>query len=234
MGVKVGECFERMGGVGSPNWMGRWSQGISLGEKDSFWRALCTATPKTSTPFSVDRRPLWRLLADLMPHSIDTLFWTTMSDPNDPRENRLKRKFEELPGQADRPPSRNKRHGGLRLEFIISRGISTWIADGGSINIARPSSAPPTWITPSSTVCMADITMSVTGKILVPASQYSCSGLLKFDRSCRVFNKPSSWHYKQHFCSKCEHRPYLWFVAFGSLHFIAFTYNLIGNLNQGQ
>ena len=177
--------------------------------------------------FSVDRRPLWRLLADLTPHSIDTLFWTTMSDPNDPRENHLKRKFEELPDQADRP--RNKRRGGLRLEFIISREISTWIADGGSINIARPSSAPPTLITPSSTVCMADIAMPVTGKILVPASP----DLLISDRSCRVFNKPSSWHYKQHFCSKCEHRPYLWFVAFGSLHFIAFTYIMIGNLNQG-
>ena len=79
--------------------------------------------------FSVDRRTLRRLLADLMPnhwtsrstlrgtlirnvswlcetvrypfwrltpHSIDTLFWTTMSAPNDPRENHLKCKFEEL------------------------------------------------------------------------------------------------------------------------------------------
>jgi len=44
-----------------------------------------------------------------------------MSDSSDPRENHLKRKFEELPDQvtiADRP--RNKRRGGLRLEFIIS------------------------------------------------------------------------------------------------------------------
>jgi hypothetical protein len=45
-----------------------------------------------------------------------------MSDSNDPRENLLKRKLEELPDQvtiADRP--RNKRRGGSRLEFLISR-----------------------------------------------------------------------------------------------------------------
>ena len=49
-----------------------------------------------------------------------------MSDPNVPRENHLKRKFEELPGQAaiaDRP--RNKRRGSFRLEFVISREMST-------------------------------------------------------------------------------------------------------------
>ena len=43
-----------------------------------------------------------------------------MSDPNDSRENHLKRKFEELPDQntiADRP---RKKHRGLRLEFMIS------------------------------------------------------------------------------------------------------------------
>ncbi|KIJ91439.1 hypothetical protein K443DRAFT_486062 [Laccaria amethystina LaAM-08-1] len=69
-----------------------------------------------------------------------------MSDPNDPRENHLKRKFEELPDQvtiADRP--RNKRRGGL-----------------SSINIAHPSSAPPTLITPSSVIPAADIAMPVT------------------------------------------------------------------------
>ncbi|EDQ99453.1 uncharacterized protein LACBIDRAFT_335013 [Laccaria bicolor S238N-H82] len=38
-----------------------------------------------------------------------------MSDPSNPRENRLKRKLEELPGTiADHP--RNKRYGSLRLE----------------------------------------------------------------------------------------------------------------------
>jgi len=45
-----------------------------------------------------------------------------MSDPNDPRENRFKRKFEELPDQltvADCPC--NKRRGGSRLDFMIPR-----------------------------------------------------------------------------------------------------------------
>ena len=96
----------------------------------------------------------WRLTL----HSIDTLFWTIMSNPNDPCENHLKRKFEELPDQvtiADRPC--NKRRGGLRLEFMIS-----W----SSINLARLSFALPTLITPSSTIHAADIAMSVTSKIL--------------------------------------------------------------------
>jgi hypothetical protein len=45
-----------------------------------------------------------------------------MSDPDGPRGNHLKRKLEEFPNQltiADRP--RHKRHGGLRLEFMIPR-----------------------------------------------------------------------------------------------------------------
>jgi len=44
-----------------------------------------------------------------------------MSDPNDPRQNHLKRKLEESPDQvtiADH--RRNKRYDGLRLEFMIS------------------------------------------------------------------------------------------------------------------
>ena len=82
--------------------------------------------------FSADR-PLWRLLADfkvdaeplclsercardldqsLTPHSIDTLFRTIMSDPNNPRESHLKHKF------ADHP--HNNRYGDLRLGFMIS------------------------------------------------------------------------------------------------------------------
>ena len=47
-----------------------------------------------------------------------------MSDPIDPREHHLKRNFEALPDQAtiaDRP--RNKRRGGLRLEFMISTNM---------------------------------------------------------------------------------------------------------------
>ena len=76
------------------------------------------------------RYPFWRLA----PHSIDTLFWTTMSDPKDVRENHLKHKFEALPDQvtiADRP--RNKHRGGLRLEFMISRyqiniNLNPWMA----------------------------------------------------------------------------------------------------------
>ena len=44
-----------------------------------------------------------------------------MSDPIDPRKNLLKRKFEELPAQfTSADHQRNKRHGGLRLEFTIS------------------------------------------------------------------------------------------------------------------
>ena len=89
-----------------------------------------------------------------------------MSDPNFPCENHLKRKFEELPGQAaiaDRP--RNKRRGSFRLEFVISRECQPDSADGSSINIARPSSAPPTSVTPSSTIRAADIAMPVNSKI---------------------------------------------------------------------
>ncbi|KIJ98823.1 hypothetical protein K443DRAFT_680410 [Laccaria amethystina LaAM-08-1] len=66
-----------------------------------------------------------------------------MSDPIDPRENLLKRKFEQLPDQvtiADRP--RNKRRDG-----------------SSSISIAHPSS---TLITQSSTIRASDIAMPVT------------------------------------------------------------------------
>ena len=56
-------------------------------------------------------------------------------------------------------------------------GQSSWsaAADGSSINIARPSSAPPTLITPSSTICAADIAMPVTSKILynLPAPKWT-------------------------------------------------------------
>ena len=98
------------------------------------------------------RYPIWRLT----PHSIDTLFSTTMSDSIDPREKPLKRKFEELPDQvtsADHP--RNKRYGGLRLEFMISCY---------QINI-NPSSAPPILITLSSTISAVDIAMAVSSKL---------------------------------------------------------------------
>ena len=53
-----------------------------------------------------------------------------MSDPNNPRENYLKRKFEELPDEvAINEHRRNKRYGGLRLEFMIScyQINATWI-----------------------------------------------------------------------------------------------------------
>ena len=81
-----------------------------------------------------------------------------MSDSTDPREKPLKRKFEELPDQvtsADHP--RNKRYGGLRLEFMISCY---------QINInLNPSSAPPILITPSSTISAVDIAMAVSSKL---------------------------------------------------------------------
>ena len=67
---------------------------------------------------------------------------------------------------------------------------------------------------------------SVLNAELMPASQYFYryhSGLLKSNRSCRIFNKPSRSYYKQHFSSKCEYSPQLWFVVFGSSHFIAST-----------
>ena len=121
------------------------------------WSPLADLTPNNrnvSWLCETVRYPFWRLT----PHSIDTLFWTIMSNPNDPRENHLKRKFEELPDQVmitDRPC--NKRRGGLRLEFMIS-----W----SSIDLARLSFALPTLITPSSTIHAADIAMSVTSKIL--------------------------------------------------------------------
>ena len=92
-----------------------------------------------------------------------------MSDPNDPRENHLKRKFEELPDQntiADRP--RNKHRGGLRLvhDLVLPDKYQPEAADDSSINTVRHSSAPPTLITPSSIICAADIAMPVTSKIL--------------------------------------------------------------------
>ena len=87
-----------------------------------------------------------------------------MSDPNDTRENHLKRKFEELPDQvtiADRP--RNKRRG--VHDLVLPDKYQPESADGSTINIAHPSSAPPTLITPSSTIRAADIAMPTTGKI---------------------------------------------------------------------
>ena len=47
--------------------------------------------------------------------------------------------------------------------------------------------------------------------------------IIQANRSCRIFNKPSRSYYKQHFSSKCEYSPQLWFVVFGSSHFIAST-----------
>ena len=87
-----------------------------------------------------------------------------MSDPNDLLKNHLKRKFEELPDQvmiADRP--RNKRRG--VHDLVLPDKYQPESGDGGSINIARPSSAPPTLITPY--VCAADIDMPVTSKIFL-------------------------------------------------------------------
>ena len=71
---------------------------------------------------------LWNPLGELLPHSIDSLFRTTMSDPNGSRKNQLKRNFDELPDHltiADGPP--NKRHSSSRLEFIMPRHwIASW------------------------------------------------------------------------------------------------------------
>ena len=83
-----------------------------------------------------------------------------MSDPSDPRDIHLKRKFEELPGLTIAERRRNKRRGGVRVHDLMLP------ADGSSINIAHPSSAPPTLIIPSSTIHATDIAMSVTSKIL--------------------------------------------------------------------
>ena len=43
-----------------------------------------------------------------------------MPEPNNPRENHLKRKFEELPDEVTDHLIRNKRYEGLRSEFMIS------------------------------------------------------------------------------------------------------------------
>jgi hypothetical protein len=60
-----------------------------------------------------------------------------MSDPNEPRKNHLKPKFEKLPDQvtiADRP--RNKRRGGLSIHDLVLPDIyQPESADGSSINI---------------------------------------------------------------------------------------------------
>ena len=88
-----------------------------------------------------------------------------MSDPNDPRKNRLKRKFQELPDQVTNRPLK-KRRGGLRLEFVLSDKYQPESADVSSVDIPPPASAPPTLITPSLTICMADVAMAVTSKIL--------------------------------------------------------------------
>ena len=82
-----------------------------------------------------------------------------MSDPNDPRDIHLKRKFEELPGLTIAERRRNKRRGGFRVHDLMLP------ADGGSINIAHPSSAPPTLTTPSLTIHAVDIIISVPSKI---------------------------------------------------------------------
>ena len=64
----------------------------------------------------------WNPLGELTPHSIDSLFGTTMSDSIGSRTNHLKRNFEELTDHlmiTDGPP--NKHRSGSRLEFIIPR-----------------------------------------------------------------------------------------------------------------
>ena len=59
-----------------------------------------------------------------MPHSIDSLFRTTMSDPSGSRTAHLKRGFEKLPDHlmiAEGP--RKKRRSGSRSEVIIPRYV---------------------------------------------------------------------------------------------------------------
>jgi len=62
-----------------------------------------------------------RLCAVRTLHSINTLFRTTMSDPNRPRENRLKSKFKGLLDRlmgADHLRIERPRPSGSRLEFM--------------------------------------------------------------------------------------------------------------------
>ena len=129
-----------------------------------FWRPLADLTGKHFVRLGPFRKVSWLCETVRYPfrrltlHSIDTLFTTTMSDLIDPRKNLVKRKFEELPDQvtsADHP--RNKRYGGLRLEFMIS-------CYQININLS-PSAAPPILLTPSSGISDVDIAMAVSGKI---------------------------------------------------------------------
>ena len=61
-----------------------------------------------------------------------------MSDPNNPRENHLKRKFEELPDEVT-DHLRNKPYDGLRSELMIS-----CYQININLNSISPSSAPLT------------------------------------------------------------------------------------------
>ena len=82
-----------------------------------------------------------------------------MSNPNNPHENHLKRKFEELPDEVTEHP-RNKCYDGLRSEFMI-------LCYQININLSTisPSSAPPISITQSSTISTVDIAMAVSSRI---------------------------------------------------------------------
>ena len=66
-----------------------------------------------------------------------------------------------LPSDPFVEPFYNLKKAFMRLHSPIPES-----ADGASINIARPGSAPPTLITPSSTIRAADIAVPVTSKIL--------------------------------------------------------------------
>ena len=83
------------------------------------------------------------------------------------------------------------------LVHVCSKSLCS-ISDGAVID--PPSSGLPTSL-PMPSVLNAKV---------MSASKYFykySSGLLESDRLCRVLNKPSSWHHKQHFSSKCDHRP---------------------------
>ena len=66
-----------------------------------------------------------------------------------------------LPSDPFVEPFYNLKKAFMRLHSPIPE-----FADGASINIARPGSATPTLITPSSTIRAADIAVPVTSKIL--------------------------------------------------------------------
>ena len=82
-----------------------------------------------------------------------------MSDPNDPRESHLKCKFEEL-------PKSRLLTAHVVYDLMLPDKYQLESADGISINIAHPSPALPTLITPSSARPVVDIAMPVTSKIL--------------------------------------------------------------------